>query len=102
MPFPSPPTVVNPATFVDRTAFNPFTLWLYKAVAEEQMQPKVRLRNGMIVPMSWYHAEDPTHEYFMHKDSAAGIYLTWHKDGHSFSDRMLDIMELVWWPGVDR
>lgn len=83
----------NPATNATKDDFNDFTNHLLDEI-EAGKKPLVMLRNGTIVPVSWYNEEGPEYEHFIYRDKSKNMYMIWENDGHSITSRELDIMEL--------
>ncbi len=83
----------NPATNATKDDFNVFTEHLFQQI-ENGKTPLVMLRDGRIVPISWFTDDGPEYEHFIYRDKSRNIYLVWENDGHSVTSRDFDIMEL--------
>lgn len=84
----------NPATTATKDDFNEFTLFLKKEI-EVGKSPLVLLRNGTIVPVSWFTKDGPEYEYFTYQNKDSNTYMIWENDGHSIHSSSLDMMELA-------
>lgn len=83
----------NPATTVTREDFNVFTEHLFSEIKLGK-KPLVMLRDGRIVPISWFDKDGPEYEHFIYRDDHRDVYLVWENDGHSVTTRDFDMMEL--------
>ena len=83
----------NPATNTTKDDFNVFTEFLYNEIKAGRT-PLVELRDGRVIPISWYDEEGPEYEHFCYRNKEHNIYLIWENDGHSITSRTFDIMEL--------
>lgn len=86
----------NPATCATRDDFNSFTSHLRNAIKATRV-PKVVLRNGLTVPVSWFADDGPEYEHFVFKGIIGNTqyYLIWENDGHSITSSDFDMMELA-------
>ncbi len=66
----------NPSTNSTKDDFNEFTLFLKKQI-EEGNSPLVVLRNGRIVPISWFTKDGSEYEYFLYENKQNNTYLIW-------------------------
>lgn len=82
----------NPATNASKNDFNVFTEHLYCEIKMGK-KPLVKLRDGRIVPLSWFDKDGPEYEHFIYRNDADNVYLIWENDGHSVTSRDFDIME---------
>lgn len=83
----------NPATTATEDGFNVFTEHLFQQIKCGR-KPLVKLRNGLIVPISWFDKDGPKYEHFIYRNGADNVYLIWENDGHSITSRVFDMMEL--------
>ena len=84
----------NPATCATQDDFNSFTTHLKNAINAGRV-PRVKIRDGRIVPVSWFDKDGPDYEYFVFRDEAKNIYLIWNNDGTSITSDRFDMMELA-------
>ena len=82
----------NPATNITQDDFNVFTEHL-RAMITLGEKPLVKIRDGRIVPISWYNKEGPEYEHFICRNDADNVYLIWNNDGTSFQSSRFDMME---------
>ena len=79
----------NPATNYTQDDFNRFTRSLKQRIdAGERVL--VELRNGRIVPLTWFDGDGPEYEYFLCNKGT--MYLIWNNDGTSVTSSDFDIM----------
>lgn len=83
----------NPATAATKDGFNVFTEHLFQQIKRGR-KPLVKLRNGLVVPISWFDKDGPEYEHFIYRNDADNVYLIWENDGHSITSRVFDMMEL--------
>ena len=83
--------MINPSTYYDQDDFNEFTETLYSRILEGKI-PKVKLRNGQTVEISWFSEDGPEYEHFKGIDVFKN-YLIWNNDGTSVTSRDFDMME---------
>ncbi len=83
----------NPSTNATKDDFNVFTEYLYEQI-QLGKKPLVMLRDGRVVPISWFNKDGPEYEHFIYRDDTRNIYLVWENDGHSVTSHDFDIMEL--------
>ena len=81
----------NPATNATRDDFNVFTEHLF-AMIKLGKKPLVKLRDGRIVPISWFDKDGPEYEHFIYRDDPSNTYLIWENDGHSITSSRFDMM----------
>ncbi len=86
----------NPATMYTSKDFNVFTEYLISQI-ELGVKPMVKMRNGVILPISWFVGEksDLGNNYFCHINETSGLYLIWNNDGTSIKSKDLDMMETI-------
>ena len=83
----------NPATCVNKDDFNSFTEHLFNTIMGGG-RPLVKLRDGRIVPLSWFTKDGPEYEHFIYRNDDEDVYLIWNNDGTSVTSRRFDMMEL--------
>jgi hypothetical protein len=83
----------NPATNATKDDFNVFTEFLFKEIKAGK-KPLVELRDGRVIPLSWFDEEGPEYEHFVFRNNEKNIYLIWENDGHSITSQSFDIMGL--------
>lgn len=84
----------NPATNVTRDDFNAFTDHVLDMIKNGET-PFVKIRNGSILPISWFSADGPEYCYFVFASNDTNTYLIWNNDGTSVTSKSFDMMELV-------
>lgn len=81
----------NPATNATKDDFNVFTEHLLEQIKAGK-KPLVELRDGRVVPISWFDKDGPEYEHFIYRNEEVNVYLIWENDGHSITSRAFDMM----------